>query len=102
MSASGLLTSVSIFIVAGVPLFGCPAFAQASDEEVSNPAPASTAEANAVSNAAESGGLEDIIVTARRSSEALQTTPVAVTALTPASLDRRSEERREGKECVST
>src|SRR3546814_5231949 len=74
MRASGLLTSVSIFIVAGVPLFGCPAFAQASDEEVSNPAPASTAEANAVSNAAESGGLEDIIVTARRSSEALQTT----------------------------
>src|SRR3546814_9263871 len=71
MRASGLLTSVSIFIVAGVPLFGCPAFAQASDEEVSNPAPASTAEANAVSdsNAAQSGGLADIIVTARRSSE---------------------------------
>src|SRR3546814_16546127 len=88
MRASGLLTSVSIFIVAGVPLFGCPAFAQASDEEVFNPAPASTAEANAVSNAAESDGLEDIIVTARRSSEALKTTTVAVTALTPSSLDR--------------
>src|SRR3546814_16304743 len=78
MRASGLLTSVSIFIVAGVPLFGCPAFAQASDEEVSNPAPASTAEANAVSNAAESGGLEDIIVTARRSIEWLQQTQAEI------------------------
>src|SRR3546814_6981444 len=87
MRASGLLTSVSIFIVAGVPLFGCPAFAQASDEEVSNQAPASTAEDNAVSNAAESGGLEDIIVTARRSSEALQPTTVAVTDLPPPSWD---------------
>ena len=47
---------------------------------------ASPAEATDTSN---SGGLEEIIVTARKASEPLQTTPVAVTALTEQALARQ-------------
>src|SRR3546814_13474856 len=58
--------------------------------------------------------VEDIVVTARRTSERLQDTPIAVSAFTAEGIARsgvtdikgvatiRSEERRVGKECVST
>src|SRR3546814_15907780 len=49
----------------------------------------------------------EIVVTARRREERLQDVPVAVTAVSAESLERkqidsRSEERPVGKECVST
>src|SRR3546814_11807859 len=48
------------------------------------------------------GGLTDIVVTARKVSESLQTVPVAVTAFSGEALTQaRSEERSVGKECVS-
>ena len=56
------------------------------------PAMAQTATASAADAAVEEaarGSLDDIVVTARRSSENLQTVPVAVTALNNASLERK-------------
>src|SRR6202453_937714 len=47
---------------------------------------ASTAADSATEPASSSGGLEEIVVTARKASEPLQTTPVAVTALSHADL----------------
>src|SRR3546814_13759743 len=49
--------------------------------------------------AQQAGGLEDIVVTARRRSESSQNIPVAVTAFSAEQI--RSEERRVGNECVS-
>src|SRR3546814_81546 len=54
-------------------------------------APGSIAQTEAgLANQTQAGGLADIVVTARRTSEALQTTPVAVTALTAESLTQRN------------
>src|SRR3546814_11963020 len=44
-------------------------------------------------------GIADIVVTANKRSESMQKVPIAITAVTS---DRRSEERRVGKEGVST
>src|ERR1700704_2005563 len=44
-------------------------------------APAWGDQANTATSSETSGGLEEILVTARKSSESIQTTPVAVTAL---------------------
>lgn len=50
--------------------------------------PDGSASNSAEAQSSDQSGIQDIIVTARRSQEQLQSTPVAVTALTPAALDR--------------
>src|SRR3546814_11026826 len=54
-------------------------------------APGSLAQTEAgLANQTQAGGLAAIVVTPRRTSEALQSTPVAVTALTAESLTQRN------------
>jgi iron complex outermembrane receptor protein len=47
------------------------------------------AQSQAQASAANSGGLEEIVVTARRKEEKLQSVPVAITAFTPAALEEK-------------
>src|SRR3546814_15388891 len=78
--------------------FAQPALAQDSGPD----------QAAAERSASGSVSTSDIVVTALRRSERLQDVPVSVTALGSAALSQqrlqqvRSEERRVGKECVST
>lgn len=53
------------------------------------PASGSAAAGNSDTGGTASGGLEEIIVTARKRSEDVQTTPIAITAFTAADLDNR-------------
>ncbi|WP_156680902.1 TonB-dependent receptor [Sphingomonas profundi] len=80
--------------LAGIALSATPAFAQA----VGDPAAGTTTEqpsaalaqgaVAAPGEAADTGGLEDIVVTARKRVETTQDVPVSVTALGPAQLQR--------------
>src|SRR3546814_6392719 len=108
-------------LLMGSALFSAFTFAPAVQAQ-SVPDPSQSDAASPVQDAP-SQGVGDIVVTARRRSESLQHTPVAVTAITGAPLEQkgatnipavaqsvpsltfnttRSEERRAGKECVST
>ncbi|WP_246605120.1 TonB-dependent receptor [Aquisediminimonas sediminicola] len=49
--------------------------------------PSLAQETNAVADQADSGGLEEIVVSARRRNETVQDTPVAVTAISPSQLE---------------
>ncbi|GGC40359.1 TonB-dependent receptor [Novosphingobium marinum] len=69
---TGLLTTASTSVMAQ---------AQEADEAPVSETPVQQARAQ--------GGLEDIVVTARRVSESLQETPVAVTAFTEAAIERK-------------
>src|SRR3546814_18065619 len=62
---------------------------------VSQDGQAQTASPAANNEAQQGSTFEGIVVVARRSEENLQSVPISVTAI-------RSEERRVGKECVST
>jgi iron complex outermembrane receptor protein len=76
LRAIGMTTGASVLAL----VLAAPAFAQATGAPEASPA-------NARSS---SGGLEDIVVTARRVAENLQDVPVAVTVLTSADLEKRS------------
>lgn len=78
-----LLTAVSTFAFAGT------CYAQAAEPNAGGSA-ASVAlpSADAPAPAQASGGLEDIVVTARKRNESLQDIPVAVTAFSPAQIQR--------------
>ena len=65
----GLLAGVSLVVMA------IPAFAQSAPQSAPPPAPASV-------------GIEDIVVTAQRRAENLQSTPISITALSSSSLER--------------
>ncbi|WP_219893452.1 TonB-dependent receptor [Aquisediminimonas profunda] len=53
------------------------------------PSPALAQDANATSPEAEQGGVQDIIVTARKRSESIQQVPIAISALSSAQLEQR-------------
>ena len=77
-----LLGKVSLLALSfGALAFASPAMAQ--DAPPVAPAPDAAGEAS-------SGGLQDIVVTARRTSESLQKVPVAVTAISGDFLDRQN------------
>ena len=86
ISKCGLLAATSL---AGVTILTTPAFAQtqtldANDPEVEQPLPSA--------NPPERGGLNEIVVTARKREESVQDVPVAVTAISDerwASVKRR-------------
>src|SRR3546814_11293286 len=80
-------------------LFALPASAMAQADDGQ-----SGGDATAAATAGERGDREEIIVTATRRDVRLQDVPLSVTAFNQDDLDDlgRSEERRVGKECVST
>ena len=65
-SRSARFSEILLASAAAVSLFGVPAFAQTADQPGAAPT---------------GGGLEEIVVTARKRSEDIQTTPVSITAL---------------------
>lgn len=67
--------AASAAVIAGSLVASAPTFAQDQNEQAS---------------AASSGGIEEIIVTARRKNENLQETPVAITAITGEGLEARN------------
>jgi len=69
-------------LLAGMALAAWPAAAQLAGE-------AAAASAGEQANDGQAGGLQDIIVTARRTEESAQRTPIAITALSGAELARR-------------
>src|SRR3546814_13764172 len=90
---------------------GCSLFLVATDPALAQEPGAPSAQAPAT--AVPTNGMDEIVVTAQRRSENLQDVPIAVTAVsnqmvedlnleTIDNIQNRSEERRVGKECVST
>src|SRR3546814_12619752 len=79
----------------GAGLAGLIAPAVAQAEEASKSAPPA---AEGGGRASAPASVIDIVVTAQRESQSLQSVPISVSAFTA----ERSEERRVGKECVST
>ena len=76
---------------AGALLLASPALAQAADPaQDSGTAPNGSATEQAPAAAGANTGLTDIVVTARRTQESLQTVPVAVTAISGAFLDKQN------------
>ncbi|MDB5583897.1 MAG: tonB dependent receptor family protein [Bradyrhizobium sp.] len=81
-----LVIGTALTLVASTPAFAQTAPTGASAATPATPAPA----ASAASPAIQEGGIADIIVTARKISESIQTTPVAISALTTDSLVKSS------------
>ena len=65
-----------------------PAVARAQDAPSPAPAPATTG--NAQTAPADNGGIPDIVVTAQRRSENIQTVPIAISAFTTEALKERA------------
>ncbi|SFR91741.1 TonB-dependent receptor [Sphingomonas jatrophae] len=85
------LTALAVCLLAPTPVFAQtdPVPANVAQDAAVPPPPTTTA-ATTPETAAANGGLQDIVVTARRTSESLQTVPVAVTALSGDFLDRQN------------
>ncbi len=88
MSASRLLIALSLMVIGAAPWHRALATAQA-DTGQPTPAPAAAAVPSAPSAPADSGGLAEVLVTARFRSESLQSAPIAITAVTGDQLEAR-------------
>src|SRR3546814_14261002 len=114
------LSGRSSLIALTIALAGTSTLSPAFAQSVSNAQPTATEDASSMvsEDQTSSGGVEDIVVTAQRRSENLQKVPITVHSFSESDLEAagitstwdlarvtpglRSEERRVGKECVST
>jgi iron complex outermembrane receptor protein len=85
MRASRLVSPVALLLNASALVLLAPAWAAAAQAEQPPQAQASPP----APTASDSGGLEEVLVTARFKSESLQTAPIAITAVTGEQLDAR-------------